>query len=125
MLRRSRSLLDINFWLVFSKVSSTYNQFKVHFLTVFSGPFFCSIQYVLGSWYRPDEIVRRSGIFYVSSGVGILTTGLLAARIYKYLHGALGYAGWRWMYIVAASLTFPASIWGFLTFPGTPSAGKR
>ncbi|KAH9210186.1 hypothetical protein DL95DRAFT_308477, partial [Leptodontidium sp. 2 PMI_412] len=79
----------------------------------------------LGSWYRPDEIVRRSGIFYVSSGVGILTTGLLAARIYKYLHGALGYAGWRWMYIVAASLTFPASIWGFLTFPGTPSAGKR
>ncbi|KAG4430112.1 hypothetical protein IFR05_014410 [Cadophora sp. M221] len=117
-------------WAIFTLLSYRVSSFSelagYRFLVgFFEGPFFCSIHYVLGSWYRPDEIVRRSGIFYVSSGVGTMTTGLLAARIYKNLNGALGYAGWKWMYIVAASLTFPVAIWGFLTFPGTPSAGKR
>lgn len=54
-----------------------------------------------------------------------MTTGLLAARIYANLNGALGHSGWRWMYIVAGILTFPVAIWGFFTFPGTPSTGKR
>jgi MFS family permease len=89
------------------------------------GPFFCSVHYVLGSWYRGDELVRRAGIFYVSSGVGTMTTGLLSARIYQSLDGSLDLAGWRWMYIVAAIMTFPIAIWGFFSFPGSPKDGKR
>ncbi|EEU34623.1 uncharacterized protein NECHADRAFT_3907, partial [Fusarium vanettenii 77-13-4] len=89
------------------------------------GPYFCSIHYILGSWYRTDEIIRRAGIFYVSSGVGTMTTGLLAARIYTNLDGHLGHAGWRWMYLVASFLTFPVAIWGLTSLPGTPRDGKR
>jgi MFS family permease len=56
------------------------------FLIAFvQGPYFCTIHYILGNWYRSDEIVRRAGVFYVSSGVGTMTTGLLAARIYQSL----------------------------------------
>lgn len=54
-----------------------------------------------------------------------MTTGLLAARIYTDLNGALGYPGWRWMYLVASFLTFPVAIWGFTSLPGTPRDGKR
>jgi MFS family permease len=97
-------------------------RFLVGFL---EGPFFCSVHYVLGSWYRKDELVRRAGIFYVSSGVGTMTTGLLAARIYQSLDGSLGIAGWRWMYIVASIMTFPIALWGFFSFPGSPKDGKR
>lgn len=97
-------------------------RFLVGFL---EGPFFCSVHYVLGSWYRSDELVRRAGIFYVSSGVGTMTTGLLAGRIYQSLNGALGLAGWRWMYIVASIITFPIAIWGYFSFPGSPKDGKR
>lgn len=61
----------------------------------------------------------------MSSSLGTMTTGLLAARIYDSLNGALGHAGWRWMYIIASLITFPVAIWGFLTFPGTPNSGKR
>lgn len=75
--------------------------------------------------YRSDELVRQAGIFYVSSGVGTMTTGLLAARIYQSLDGALGHSGWRWMYIVASIMTFPIAAWGLLTFPGSPKDGKR
>ncbi|KAF2652580.1 MFS general substrate transporter [Lophiostoma macrostomum CBS 122681] len=89
------------------------------------GPFFCSVHYVLGSWYRGDELVRRAGIFYVSSSVGTMTTGLLAGRIYQSLDGANGIAGWRWMYIIAAIMTFPVAVWGFFSFPGSPRHGKR
>lgn len=92
---------------------------------ILEGPFFCSVHYVLGSWYRSDELVRRAGIFYVSSGVGTMTTGLLAGRIYQSLNRALGIAGWRWMYIVASLITFPVAIWGFFSFPGSPKDGKR
>ncbi|KAJ9145060.1 MFS general substrate transporter [Pleurostoma richardsiae] len=92
---------------------------------ILEGPYFCSIHYVLGSWYRSDELVRRAGIFYVSSGVGTMTTGLLSARIYQSLDGALGHAGWRWMYIVASAMTFPIAAWGLASFPGTPKDGKR
>ncbi|KAH7361672.1 major facilitator superfamily domain-containing protein [Plectosphaerella cucumerina] len=70
-------------------------------------------------------IVRRAGVFYVSSGVGTMTTGLLAARIYQSLDGALGHPGWRWMYIVGASLTFPVAIWGYFSLPGSPRDGRR
>ncbi|KAL2678508.1 hypothetical protein Neosp_009255 [[Neocosmospora] mangrovei] len=76
-------------------------------------------------WYRTDEIIRRAGIFYVSSGVGTMTTGLLAARIYTNLDGHLGHAGWRWMYLVASFMTFPVAIWGLTSLPGTPRDGKR
>ena len=79
----------------------------------------------MGSWYRKDEIVRRAGFFYVASAVGTMTSGLLAARIVTDLDGVGGRAGWRWLYIVAACITFPISIWGFLCFPGTPNNKKR
>ncbi|CAH0023856.1 unnamed protein product [Clonostachys rhizophaga] len=94
-------------------------------IALLQGPYFCSIHYILGSWYRKDELVRRAGVFYVSSSVGTMTTGLLAARIYQSLHGALGYPGWRWMYLVASCITFPIAIWGFFSLPGTPRDGKR
>ncbi|KAL3292182.1 putative transporter SEO1 [Colletotrichum asianum] len=78
-----------------------------------------------GYRYRGDELMHRAGIFYVSSGVGTMTTGLLASRVYQSLDGALGLPGWRWMYIVASIMTFPIAAWGAITFPGTPKDGKR
>ncbi|KAF9877192.1 hypothetical protein CkaCkLH20_05458 [Colletotrichum karsti] len=59
------------------------------------------------------------------AGIGTMTTGLLAARIYESLDGALGHPGWRWMYIVASIMTFPIALWGVVSFPGTPKDGKR
>lgn len=94
-------------------------------IALLQGPYFCSIHYTLGSWYRGDELVRRAGVFYVSSGVGTMTTGLLAARIYASLDGHLGHLGWRWMYLIASLMTFPIAIWGFFSLPGTPRDGKR
>lgn len=95
------------------------------FVGLFEGPFFTSLQYIMGSWYRKDELVRRAGFFYVASAVGTMTSGLLASRIVKNLDGVGGHEGWRWLYIVAGSITLPIAIWGAFVFPGTPNNAKR
>jgi MFS family permease len=84
------------------------------------GAFFPSIHYIFGSWYRPDEITRRSGLFYVAGSIGTISTGFITARIFADLDGALGRAAWRWMFLIGGVLTFPIALFGVLTFPGTP-----
>ncbi|CAK7233930.1 hypothetical protein SCUCBS95973_008762 [Sporothrix curviconia] len=84
------------------------------------GAFFPSINYIFGSWYRPDEISRRSGLFYVAGSVGTISTGFITARIYADLDGALGRAAWRWMFLIGGVVTLPIALFGVLTFPGTP-----
>ncbi|CAK7213579.1 hypothetical protein SBRCBS47491_001853 [Sporothrix bragantina] len=89
------------------------------------GAFFPSIHYIFGSWYRPDEIARRSGLFYVAGSVGTISTGFITARIYADLDGALGRAAWRWMFLIGGVITLPIALFGILTFPGTPQHPNR
>ncbi|KIW09931.1 hypothetical protein PV08_11707 [Exophiala spinifera] len=75
--------------------------------------------------YRPDEIARRAGLFYLAAAIGTFSTGFLAARIFANLDGALGRAGWRWMFLIAGIVTLPVAIFGYITFPGTPDNPKK
>jgi MFS family permease len=75
--------------------------------------------------YRPDEIARRAGLFYVAAAIGTCSTGFLAARIFANLDGALGRAGWRWMFLISGVVTLPVAIFGYITFPGTPDNPKK
>jgi hypothetical protein len=61
----------------------------------------------------------------MSSGVGTISTGLIAARIFQSLNGALGHAGWRWMFLVASICTFPIAVFGAVFFPGALRGKKR
>lgn len=49
-----------------------------------------------------------------------MTTGFLASGIVSNLEGRNGLAGWRWLYIICAILSFPIGIFGFFFFPSTP-----
>ncbi|KAK9470161.1 major facilitator superfamily domain-containing protein [Dipodascopsis tothii] len=82
--------------------------------------FFPGVHYVLGSWFKADEINRRGGIFYIGLYLGSLTAGLLQSSVYTHLDGVNGLAGWRWMFIIDAVITIPVGIAGFFLWPGTP-----
>ncbi|ORY88672.1 major facilitator superfamily domain-containing protein [Leucosporidium creatinivorum] len=86
----------------------------------FEAAFFPAVHWVLGSWYRKDEIARRGGIFYLGLNLGTLTSGLLQSATLRGLDGHLGLAAWRWMFIVNAIITIPLGILGFFVWPGTP-----
>ncbi|KAI5835136.1 MFS general substrate transporter [Schizophyllum commune Tattone D] len=82
---------------------------------------FCSVNYILGSWYGPNELARRAAIYTGSGYVGSIISGVIQDGINKSLDGKLGRPGWRWLFIIDAILTFPIALLGILTFPDTPT----
>lgn len=89
------------------------------------GAFFPTMNYIFGSWYRPDEMARRSGLFYIAGSIGTISTGFMSARISQDLEGVLGRASWAWMFLISGVIVFPVAIFGVLTFPGTPQHPNR
>ncbi|KAF2796770.1 MFS general substrate transporter [Melanomma pulvis-pyrius CBS 109.77] len=87
---------------------------------IFESAFFPGVQYVLGSWYRGDEIARRGAFFYVGQTIGALSTGLLTASVASTFGGRHGLSGWRWMFIFTSVITFPIALMGYVLWPGTP-----
>ncbi|SCU78081.1 LAMI_0A03356g1_1 [Lachancea mirantina] len=91
-------------------------------LSAFGAAYYPVSQYVLGSWYAPDEISSRVCLFFCGQLLGGVTSGLLQARIYKSLDGVAGMAGWRWMFLIdAVAISIPTAIIGFFVIPGIPS----
>jgi MFS family permease len=90
---------------------------------LFESAYFPAVHYVLGSWYRGDEINRRGGVFYVGLTLGTLTAGLLQSVATR-LDGLHGLAEWRWMFIINAIITIPIGLVGPFLWPGTPDKAK-
>ncbi|KAF3025052.1 MFS transporter (Seo1) [Neopestalotiopsis sp. 37M] len=94
-------------------------------VSLFEASYFPGVHFVLGSWYRGDEIGRRGGIFYVGLTLGTLTAGLLQSAATTYLDGVHGLAGWRWLFIINAIITLPLALIGYFVWPGTPAKPNR
>ncbi|TVY35886.1 putative transporter, partial [Lachnellula occidentalis] len=92
---------------------------------LFEAVYFPGVHYVLGSWYRGDEIGRRGGLFYVGLTLGTLTAGLIQSGTSANLDGVDGLSGWRWMFIITALMTIPVGIAGVFLWPGTPDKPNR
>ncbi|KAH8113343.1 MFS general substrate transporter [Phellopilus nigrolimitatus] len=82
---------------------------------------FVGTHYVLGSWYKPAELGKRSGIFTSSGLAGTLFSGVLQAAVYKNLNGHAGRSGWRWLFIIDGVITLPIALYGFAIFPNVPA----
>ena len=85
---------------------------------------FVGVQWILGSWYKPHEIGKRTAIFTSSGLAGTLFSGIMQGAIYRNLDGASGFAGWRWLFVIDFLITFPIAIYGLLCFPDTPSTSR-
>jgi ACS family pantothenate transporter-like MFS transporter len=57
--------------------------------------FYPGMQYIIGSWYRRDELAKRSCIFHTSSSIATMFSGYLMAAVY-HLGGVGGFKGWQW-----------------------------
>lgn len=81
---------------------------------------FVGTHYILGSWYTPQELGKRSGIFTASGLAGTMFGGFIQTGIHTSLDGVRNLAGWRWLFIIDGLITLPVAIYGFLLFPNTP-----
>ncbi|GKT44499.1 pantothenate transporter liz1 [Colletotrichum spaethianum] len=76
--------------------------------------------YIMGSWYKPQEISKRTAIFTASGQVGTMFAGVMMAAIYKGLGGLAGLGGWQWVFIIDGIITLPIALFGFFYFPDIP-----
>ncbi|TDL29252.1 MFS general substrate transporter [Rickenella mellea] len=85
---------------------------------------FVGTHYILGSWYKPTELGKRSGLFTSSGLAGTLFSGVLQAAVYRHLNGHGGRSGWRWLFIIDGIITLPIALYGFIVFPDVPATTK-
>ncbi|KAL2273928.1 hypothetical protein FJTKL_04006 [Diaporthe vaccinii] len=94
---------------------------------------YCGTIYIIGSWYKPREIAKRTAIFTASGQAGTMFAGIMMTAIYTGMQDHSGLKGWQWLFLVNGIITIPIAIVGFFFFPDTPettqakwlSAGER
>ncbi|CAI7603487.1 unnamed protein product [Penicillium manginii] len=81
--------------------------------------FYPGMQYIIGSWYRKDELAKRSCIFHTSSGIASMFSGYLMDAVFK-LGGRGGFKGWQWLFLIDGVISLPVAISGFFVLPDVP-----
>lgn len=89
------------------------------FIGLAESTFYPGMQYIIGSWYRKDELAKRSCIFHASGGIGSMFSGYLMASVY-HLGGVHGFKGWQWLFIIDTVISLPIAISGFFFLPDLP-----
>lgn len=99
---------------------------QIMYIRFFQGFFeascFVGVQWILGSWYKPSEIGKRTAIFTSSGLAGTMFSGIMQGAIQSTLDGSAGFPGFRWLFIIDFLITFPIAIYGFFLFPDTPTS---
>ncbi|KAI9713230.1 MAG: hypothetical protein M1820_001216 [Bogoriella megaspora] len=111
-------------WSVLTISISRCNHAKqIYVLRFFVGlaesTFYPGMQYIIGSWYRRDELAKRSCIFHTSAAIATMFSGYLMAAVY-HLGGKGGFAGWQWLFIVDGIISLPIALAGYFVLPDVP-----
>ncbi|KAM5342153.1 hypothetical protein ACJ41O_015184 [Fusarium nematophilum] len=93
------------------------------FIGLAESTFYPGMQYIIGSWYRKDELAKRSCIFHASGNIGGMFSGYLMASVYN-LDGVHGFKGWQWLFIIDCVISLPIAVAGFFFFPDLPEITK-
>lgn len=75
------------------------------FLGMAEASTYAGTMYIIGSWYKPCEIAKRTAIFTGAGQVGTMFAGAMMAAIYKTMRGKGGLEGWQWVFLIGKSIT--------------------
>ncbi|KAI0707068.1 MFS general substrate transporter [Earliella scabrosa] len=113
-------------WSVLTMVLASAKNFETlvavrFFVGLAESTFYPAIQYVIGSWYKGDELGKRACIFHTASALGPMFSGFLQTGAYNGLNGVYGLAGWKWLFIIDGIITVPIALLGYVIMPDLPS----
>lgn len=107
-----------------AKCNSAGSIYAIRFLVgLAESGFYPGMVYVIGSWYRKDELAKRSCIFHTSSAIGSMFSGYLMAGVY-HLGGRGGFHGWQWLFIVNGIISLPVALSGYVLLPDVPETTR-
>ncbi|OAP64709.1 hypothetical protein AYL99_00681 [Fonsecaea erecta] len=81
--------------------------------------FYPGVQYLIGCWYRRDELAKRSCIFHTCGALAGMFSGYLMAAVY-HLEGRGGLRGWQWLFIIDGCIAIPVAMAGYIFYPDVP-----
>ncbi|ORY28944.1 major facilitator superfamily domain-containing protein [Naematelia encephala] len=106
-------------------VKNVNSLYAIRFLVgLFEAGYFPGIIMILGNWYTPRELAKRTGIFWAAGILGGMFSGFMQSAAYTNLSGVNGLAGWRWLFIIDAICTLPIAVLGVFVLPDEPFSGK-
>lgn len=91
------------------------------FIGLLEASAFPGILTLLGNWYKPEELGKRSSIFIATSAAGSMFSGYLQSALYSGMNGKAGLAAWRWLMIFDGIIGIPVSLYGFFAVPDSPT----
>lgn len=74
----------------------------------------------MSCWYTRKEIGLRVALLYTANILAQGTSGLIAAAVFATLEGALGMAGWKWLFVVLACVGAVLAIGCLFILPDYP-----
>ncbi|KAK7909199.1 major facilitator superfamily transporter, partial [Apiospora marii] len=89
------------------------------FIGLAESTFYPGMQYIIGSWYRKDELAKRSCLFHAMGNVGSMVSGYLMAGSHN-LNGVNGWHGWQSLFITNTVVSLPIALAGFFFLPDIP-----
>ncbi|KAK8869724.1 hypothetical protein IAR55_000292 [Kwoniella newhampshirensis] len=84
-----------------------------------------ALHWILGSYYKPNELAKRASLLGTSAGLGTLFSSILQAAAYTNLDGHHNLAGWRWLFIIDAVITLPIAMLGLIFLPAVPGHSQE
>jgi ACS family pantothenate transporter-like MFS transporter len=86
-----------------SAACKTYEQLCVirFFQGFFESSLYSGTIYILGSWYKPLEIAKRTAIFTAIGQIGSMFAGVMMTAMNEGLHGQTSLQGWQWVFIIS------------------------
>ena len=110
--------------MLLSQCNTARQMYGLRFLIgLAESTFYPGMQYIIGSWYRRDELAKRSCIFHASSAIATMFSGYLMAAVY-HLNGRGGMAGWQWLFIMDGVISLPIALAGYFVLPDVPEISR-
>jgi MFS family permease len=85
-------------------------------------PLYPGAVFIMSCWYTRKELALRFAVLYTGLVLAMAVSGLIAAGVFAGMDGAMGLAGWQWLFIIEGAAGFVFAVVALFLLPDYPGA---